>query len=326
VLDGLSERGWRVLRHDAPGAWPHAAPEERAHVAQVLADLPRGSLVLVDGLVGSALGDALATAGRCAVVLLVHLPLGVLEGAHLAASEVRAVAAVAQVVATSRWSAEWLVTNAGAVPDRVRVAVPGVEPAPPTAPDEGGGRLLSVGAITPVKGADRVVATLASVADLPWTWRCVGSADVDPAFAASVRADVEAAGLDDRVRWTGALTPEEVAVQLADTDLLVVGSRVETYGMVVGEALARGIPVLVPPVGGLPEAVGSTLDGRRPGLVAARDDTDSLSNVLRAWLSDRPLRERVRAAALARRAEGLATWATTTSAVEAALEDAATGR
>jgi glycosyltransferase involved in cell wall biosynthesis len=218
------------------------------------------------------------------------------------------------------------VSNAGAAADRVRVAVPGVDPAPLTAPREGGGRLLTVGAITPVKGPDRVVTALASVADLPWTWTCVGAPDVDPAFAASLRVEVEALGLGDRVRWTGALTPEGVAAQLADADLLVVGSRVETYGMVVGEALARAVPVLVPPVGGLPEALGSTLDGRVPGLVPARDDTDAFAGTLRAWLSDEHLRDRVRAAARARRAEGLPTWAATAEAVEGALEDAATAR
>lgn len=35
-------------------------------------------------------------------------------------------------------------------------------------------------------------------------------------------------------------------------DLLVVPSRVETYGMAAAEALARGIPVLATDVGGCP--------------------------------------------------------------------------
>jgi glycosyltransferase involved in cell wall biosynthesis len=182
---------------------------------------------------------------------------------------------------------------------------------------------VTVGAVTPVKGADRVLAALVAVADLDWTWTCVGAADVDPAFASALRSEVEGAALGDRLRWTGALAPDRVAGQLAAADLLVVGSRVETYGMVVGEALARGIPVLVPPVGGLSEALGATRDGRRPGLVAARDDLDALAASLRAWLSDADLRERTRAAAVARRAEGLPAWAETTAVVEKALDEAA---
>ena len=42
-------------------------------------------------------------------------------------------------------------------------------------------------------------------------------------------------------------------------------SRAETYGMVVTEALARGLPVLACDVGGVPEALGADADGDGPG-------------------------------------------------------------
>ena len=48
---------------------------------------------------------------------------------------------------------------------------------------------------------------------------------------------------------------------------MVLASRAETYGMVVTEALARGLPVLAADVGGLTEALGHGADGIRPGLL-----------------------------------------------------------
>ena len=51
------------------------------------------------------------------------------------------------------------------------------------------------------------------------------------------------------LRWTGELTPEEVAEQMHKSDALVLSSRYETYGVVLAEAVAAGLPILSTPVG-----------------------------------------------------------------------------
>ena len=63
-------------------------------------------------------------------------------------------------------------------------------------------------------------------------------------------------------------------------------SRAETYGMVVTEALARGIPVLASDAGGLPETLGRDPDGRVPGLLVPPGDAAALAAALRGWLDD----------------------------------------
>ncbi len=70
--------------------------------------------------------------------------------------------------------------------------------------------------------------------------------------------DEEAAGRS--VRFVGALAGSALDDAYANADLFVLPSRAETYGMVVTEALARGIPVVASDVGGVPEAL-----GRAPG-------------------------------------------------------------
>ena len=59
----------------------------------------------------------------------------------------------------------------------------------------------------------------------------------------------------------------------------------ETYGLVVTEALARGIPAVVS-AGGPAEALGNVLQGQQPGALVAPADTDQLAQVLRHWLTD----------------------------------------
>jgi glycosyltransferase involved in cell wall biosynthesis len=81
----------------------------------------------------------------------------------------------------------------------------------------------------------------------------------------------------------------------------VLASRFETYGMVVTEALARGLPVLATSVGGLPEALGRSIEGRRPGLLVQPGDARAMSRALRRWLTDDALREDLRRAARQRR-------------------------
>lgn len=51
------------------------------------------------------------------------------------------------------------------------------------------------------------------------------------------------------LEWTGELTPSEVAERMHEADALVLSSRYETYGVVLAEAAATGLPILSTPVG-----------------------------------------------------------------------------
>ena len=119
-------------------------------------------------------------------------------------------------------------------------------------------------------------------------------------------------GLGDRVRFTGPRTGAALDARYAAADLLVLPSRAETYGMVVTEALARGVPVVASDVGGVPEALGD----EAAGLLVPPGDPVALAAALRAWLDDAGLRERLRRAARERRA-ALHGWEATASAVAA---------
>ncbi len=111
-----------------PGAWPHPGRAERAELATLLAAAPDDAVVLLDGLIASAVPDLLAPhARRLRLVVLVHMPLN-------DEAEGRALATARAVVTTSVWTRRRLLARHPLPADRVRVAPPGVTPAPPAPP------------------------------------------------------------------------------------------------------------------------------------------------------------------------------------------------
>jgi glycosyltransferase involved in cell wall biosynthesis len=88
--------------------------------------------------------------------------------------------------------------------------------------------------------------------------------------------------------------------------------------MVIAEALAHGLPVVVSDVGGVREAVGDT----GAGLLVPPGDPVALTAALRSWLTDADARPRLRRAAGERRTE-LPGWSATVGQVAAALAAAA---
>jgi glycosyltransferase involved in cell wall biosynthesis len=320
VCDRLA-RATAVHEIAVPGSWPRPGPAAVRALGAALAELPDGATVLLDGLVACGVPEVLEPhAGRLRAVVLLHLPLGDETGlapadaADLAARERRVLHAAAGVVATSAAAARRITALHDLPADRITVAPPGVDPAPVAVPSDAGDRLLCVAAVTPRKGHDVLIGALAQLGDLAWSCVCVGALD---------RAGFLPAERPPGLTFAGPRTGAGLDAAYARADLLVLPSRAETYGMVVTEALARGIPVLATRVDGVPEALGAGPDGAEPGELVPPGDPDALAAALRRWLTDPELRRRRRAAALARRA-GLRGWDDTAGLVAGALQEGTT--
>jgi glycosyltransferase involved in cell wall biosynthesis len=317
VCRGLARLGWVVHEH---------AVRDAAALPRVVRWIPDGAVVLLDGLIASAAPEALVPqARRVRQVVLVHMPLGHRPpDGEVRAREGAVLAAAAAVVTTSAWTRRRLGELYALPAERVHVAEPGVDPASLAPGTTAGDALLCVAAVTPDKGHDVLLDALATAAELSWRCACVGSLDRDPAFADGVRRRARSRRLGDRVSFPGPRIGPQLDRAYAAADLLVLASRAETYGMVVTEALARGLPVLAADVGGVTEALGHGADGTRPGLLVAPGDAAALGAGLRAWLGDGELRGRLRRAARERRA-ALRPWAATTADVAGVLAMTAHG-
>ena len=296
---GLRDRGWVVEECAVPGAWPRPDPAARAGLTRELERIPDGAVVLLDGLVASSVPDVLAPhAERLRQVVLVHMPLGRGGSAEALLAERTVLDGARAVLTTSRWTREWLVATYALPAGRVHVARPGVDGAARALGTPTGGALLCVAAVIPAKGQDLLLSALASLEDLPWVCTFVGSLERDPAYVAGLVRQARSAGIAERVRLVGPGTRSEVDLHYARSDLLVLPSRAETYGMVAAEAVSRGLPVVATRVGGVAEAVGRAEGGDLPGRLVPADDPVALAAALHAWLTDPDLRWRWRGTAM----------------------------
>jgi glycosyltransferase involved in cell wall biosynthesis len=321
----LGSIGWSVHEHAVPGFWSRPDRTAFAALDRAVQRIPDDAVVLLDGLVASTAPEVLVPqARRLRFVVLVHTALGHRAGdagddARMREGAVLSVAAA--VVTSSEWSRHRLLALYALPADRVYVAAPGVNGADLATGTAAGGSLLCVATVTRDKGHDVLLDALATLTDLSWRCACVGSLDRERAFVEVLRRRSLDGGFSDRVCFPGARTGADLDRAYATADLVVLASRAETYGIVVIEALARGVPVVATDVGGVTEALGHGADGTPPGLLVPPEEPAALAAALRAWLGDAELRRRLRRAARERR-ESLPRWSTTTSVVAGILAGA----
>jgi glycogen(starch) synthase len=115
--------------------------------------------------------------------------------------------------------------------------------------------LVFLGRLVSDKGADLLIDSLKELNNrgLKPTLSIIGGGPEEPAL----KAQVTRAGLDDRVRFLGKRTGQELVDELCRHRIMVVPSRwLEPFGIVALEAMACGLIPVVSSGGGLPEAVG----------------------------------------------------------------------
>jgi glycosyltransferase involved in cell wall biosynthesis len=300
VCARLAEAGWNVQVTTVAAAWPVPGPEAGADLARVISAIPDGETALIDGLIASpAAAQLLPHAGRIRMTVLLHMPLATALDTRHDASTLRSERAVLRaasgVVVTSEWTRQQVLTHFAIPARRVHVARPGADRVA-ARPRPVRGQLICVGVLARHKGQDILIEALAALADLHWQCVLAGPLDRDPDFVRQLQTRVTRLHYDRRVRLPGVLTGTALSRLYSTADLLVAPSRSETYGMTVTEALAHGLPVIAAAVGGLPEALGATPDGRRPGQLVPPGDPAALAAALRDWLSDERHRHRLRAA------------------------------
>lgn len=108
------------------------------------------------------------------------------------------------------------------------------------------------------------------------------------------QAEARALGIDDRVRFPGFVNASGLPALYAASDVLVLPSDMEAWGLVVNEAMACGRPAIVSSAVGCREDL--VRDGET-GFVYPAGDLDALASVLRRSLTDRDLLARMGKAA-----------------------------
>lgn len=229
AADGL------ITRHSLDGNWaePRARDIDALHNVIAACNGP----VLLDGLIGCSLSRPLAS--RLPVVILVHALAETVE-AH--EREAACLGAADAVIATSDYAANELRQRHGVA---VTTAIPGVAPRR-LATGGGGGNFICVGALEPNKNQAFLAAVLTELlqkTSIPW--RCIFAGPAtNPAYARNLAAELQEMPAERGV-LAGELDEPAMHELYDRADLLLLPSRAETFGLVVREASAAGIPAFV---------------------------------------------------------------------------------
>jgi glycosyltransferase involved in cell wall biosynthesis len=178
----------------------------------------------------------------------------------------------------------------GAVRERGRVIPNPVDLAPAASARRGSGRLVAVGRLVHQKGFDLLLRAFARIApEHPdWTLTIWGEGEE--------RAGLEALstelGLAGRVRLPGVTERPGRWVEAAD--VFVLSSRYESFGNVITEAMAAGLPVVA---FDCPWGPGDILRDGEDGLLVPPENIDALAAGMRRLILDADLRARLGAAA-----------------------------
>jgi glycosyltransferase involved in cell wall biosynthesis len=312
-----------IVHHVAlPGGFPDPSEADIAETGRLIMGEPPERLLLIDGLAYGAFppGVAAGLAGR--VVALVHHPLALETGlpaeraAFLKENERLTLSFARHVIATGATTAMALAKDYGVPEAAITVAEPGVSEAPRAAGGGGAGipHLVAIGSIVPRKGYDVLVAALETIAALPWRLTIAGADDRSPETASALRAQIATAGLGGRITLTGAVDDDAIAALYAVADVFVMASHFEGYGMVMTEALARGLPVVSTTGGALAQTAPEAACLKVPPA-----DATALAVAIRAMLTDETLRRQKADAAWAL-AANLPRWHDTAGVVAIALQ------
>jgi len=140
-------------------------------------------------------------------------------------------------------------------------------------------RALFLGRIYPVKGLPMLIEAWARVQPDNWVLKIAGPDEAG--HRAQVENLVFAAGLSDKISFTGPVCGEAKQSNFLEADLFVLPTHSESFGMAIAEALAHGLPVLTTkgaPWPMLPERgcgwwVEATVDDLAEGLRQATSQT-----------------------------------------------------
>ncbi len=177
-------------------------------------------------------------------------------------------------------------------------------------------RLLFLGNLIRRKGLITLLKALAALPPSAAELAVVGDSTFEPAHAAAARRRAAQLGLVPRVEWLGPLYDEALAKRLTISQLLVVPSDYEGFGIAYLEGMAFGLPAVGGQAGGASEVI---RDGEN-GFLIPPGDSAALAVILRRLARDRHQLEALSLAA-ARTFRSHPTWEQTVEIVRRFLTE-----
>lgn len=319
LLLALREIGHPVRHVQLPASFPSPSAGAMAETVAALAALPADEPLILDGLVYGAIDPAGLATVRAPVIAMIHHPLGLETGLpeerarFLIERETANLALADHVFVPSPHTARTLVAHFAVPEAKITIVSPGFAgAAAPHAPDRPP-LILSVGLIAERKGHDVLVRALMRIADLDWRAVIVGKTHEARVETALRRLHAES-GLGPRLTIAGEIDQPQLDDLYRRASLFALATRYEGYGIVFGEALVQGLPIVSCRTGAVPDTIP---DGC--GILVPVDDDAAFAAALRHLLEDGEMRQTMgRTAAQAGRK--LPTWLDSAAVAGAVIE------
>jgi glycosyltransferase involved in cell wall biosynthesis len=290
LLKELPHQGISIEPLRLPESFPHPTSADIAQTLYLLQQRP-DALWLFDGLALGAFPPELLAALPQRSLALIHHPLALEEGLTVKQvrafhqSEKEALALMQGIITTSHTTADVLVKDYAVSPEKLTIAEPGTDPAMRAKGTGSPFHWLAIGTVTPRKAFPLLVEALASLKDQNWFLTILGATDRNLEETHKLVAAIENHGLRERISLLGSCSATECEPFWQTADAFVSSSLYEGYGMVLTEAMARGLP-LVASTGGaasatVPEHVGIKVE---PG------DLDAMQQAMARMMKNAPFR------------------------------------
>jgi glycosyltransferase involved in cell wall biosynthesis len=105
-------------------------------------------------------------------------------------------------------------------------------------------RLLYLGRLHPIKGIETLLGACGIVESLSLDWHLYIAGAGSPPYVDFLKSKARELGLSKQVEFVGEVFDERKEALFAQSDVVLVPSHTENFGIVVAESLAHGVPVI----------------------------------------------------------------------------------
>ena len=292
LIDLMPSLGVKATHVPLAGQYPKPARDDADQAIALLASAPQTAKLIVDGVALGVLPAEKLQPFAERIIGLVHHPLS--HDSHLDSAqrqtlfegERAALSTANHVIVTSASTVDTLVAEFGLPRDKITVAEPGTDPAQRATGTGTPLQLLAVGSIVQRRGYDVLIDSLKLISSQDWRLTIVGALERETETTQNLRRAITAADFEERVQLAGVVVPATLNKFYESADIFVLASLFEGYGMALGDAMARGLPIVCTTSGAAADRVPASAAMKvEPG------NCEELAGALRTLLGDGKLRE-----------------------------------
>lgn len=262
IVNGLNEKNYDVSVISLLGNFPNPTSSDLNKCSEILNTLPDKAFLVVDSLILGFIPQLLIKIReRTSIIGLMHLPLSIdlksNKKQRLFLEEEKALELCKRIITTSFYT-KILLTESGIDAEKILVAEPGTENYPkkenyPCNPYN----LVCISNYHENKNQIALIKALKNLVEYNWEMNFFGRSDTF--YFRKLKELVYSYNLDKRIFLGGPLERSKISDIYLKSDLFILPTKFETYGMALTEALAHGIPVITTLTGGISYSVPASM-------------------------------------------------------------------